>query len=71
MRLMAWVKKPKYDGATLDEVAAELGVSRARAAQIEVSALKKGRRYLCEHGIEFGDLAASLPDPVRDHELPD
>jgi len=41
---------------TLDEVAAELGVTRQRVEQIEKAALEKVRRGLAEKGIGAEDL---------------
>lgn len=56
------------DGATLEEVAAALGVSRTRAYQIECAALRHFReRFLArlhQEGIGIGDLFALLePGP--------
>jgi len=51
------------DGATLDEVAAALGVSRERVFQIEKTALRKFRAKLRarlkDMGIELADLHAA------------
>lgn len=39
-------KPPSHDGCTLEEVAAELGVTVGRARQIEMQALRK-LRFFC------------------------
>jgi hypothetical protein len=43
-------------GASLDEVAAELGVTRQRAHQIEREALAKCRVWCEDHGIRLRDV---------------
>jgi len=43
-------------GMTLEEVAAELGVTRQRVQQIEKKALGKLRRALARQGLRFEDL---------------
>ena len=46
----------REDGLTLEEVAAELGVSPERARQIEMRALRKCRQWCQRHGWQFEDL---------------
>ena len=46
----------RRDGCTLEEVARELGVSRERARQIEMRALRKCRRWAEKHGYLAEDL---------------
>lgn len=58
--------------ATLEEVAAALGVSRARAYQIECAALRNFLKRLLirlhQEGIEFEDLFASFePGPKNNN----
>jgi DNA-directed RNA polymerase sigma subunit (sigma70/sigma32) len=55
----------KYDQdkvCTLDEVAAELGVNRERARQIESEALKKVKLRLLKRGFTEVDLIEHLRD---------
>jgi DNA-directed RNA polymerase sigma subunit (sigma70/sigma32) len=55
----------KYDQdkvCTLDEVAAELGVNRERARQIEAEAMKKMKLRLLKRGFKEQDLI----DHIRD-----
>ena len=51
------------DGLTLEEVAAELGVSVERARQIELAALRKCRRWCQRHGWRYEDLVTAWPQP--------
>jgi hypothetical protein len=51
--------RPYAEHCSLDDVAIELGVSRERARQIEVLALKKLKIILRKHGYRFEDL---IPD---------
>jgi hypothetical protein len=51
--------RPYAEYCSLDDVAIELGVSRERARQIEVLALKKLKIILRKHGYRFEDL---IPD---------
>jgi DNA-directed RNA polymerase sigma subunit (sigma70/sigma32) len=44
------------EGATLAEVAAELGVTPQRAAQIEANALRKCASWCQSHGLTLADL---------------
>lgn len=46
----------RSEGKTCEEVAAELGVSRERARQIEMRALRKCRRWAEKHGYLAEDL---------------
>lgn len=47
------VKPPSHGGCTLEEVAAELGVSVQRARQIEVQALRKLRFWCRRCGWDY------------------
>jgi hypothetical protein len=51
-----------HGGATLLEVAAELGVSRERVRQIECAALAKLRSALEREGLSFQDLVPECPE---------
>ena len=53
----------REDGLTLEEVAAELGVSPERARQIEMRALRKCRQWCQRHGWQFEDLVPAWPQP--------
>jgi len=53
----------REDGMTLEEVAAELGVSSERARQIEMIALRKCRQWCQRHGWRFEDLVPAWPQP--------
>lgn len=61
---------PQFDGywsaasmlavVSLDEVAAELGVTRQRAQQIEAKALEKVRRKLAARGLTLEDFVNNI-----------
>ena len=55
----------RTDGVTLEEVGKALGVTRERARQLEMQALRKCRRWCERNGYKFEDLAASWPQPER------
>jgi hypothetical protein len=58
-------------GASLAEVAAELGVCRERVRQIETQALAKLRRALERQGLTFADLTGGNgPDGWPQHVEP-
>jgi len=44
------------EGATLGEVAKELGVTAERARQIELAALRKCREWCQRRGLRFEDI---------------
>lgn len=46
----------RRDGVTLEEVGKALGVTRERARQIELAALRKARRWCERHGYRPEDL---------------
>ena len=48
----------RNNGLTLEEIGRELGVTRERARQIELQALRKCRRWAEKHGYKFEDLTS-------------
>ena len=54
--------RPKPGGASLDDVAAELGVTREGARQIEIAALLKLKKGMRRSGLTFSELLAALED---------
>lgn len=48
----------RTDGCTLEEVGKALGVTRERARQIELQALRKCRRWCERNGFQFEDLTS-------------
>ena len=55
----------RTDGLTLEQIAREFGVTRERIRQIEVSALRKCRRWCERNGYQFEDLTTAWPQPER------
>lgn len=55
----------KHAQCTLAEAGAALGVSQARARQIEQSAIRKCRVYLAERGIGMADLIEDVAPPPQ------
>lgn len=57
---LGWNSHPASDNInrymTLEEISIELGVTRERARQIEVAALRKARRILEMRGYKLEDL---------------
>ena len=48
----------RNNGCTLEEIGRELGVTRERARQIELQALRKCRRWCERNGFQFEDLTS-------------
>lgn len=59
----------REDGATLEAIAQELGISPERVRQIEFRALRKCRAWCLAHGWRFEDLVPAWPQPERDRRL--